>query len=158
MRALTKLFAVVLTILTLFTLAACGGSAAATLNDIPAYPGATELKPGESNIADTLANNNQADAAMRGQVGVGGKTEQKGYNLPKDANWDQVKAFYDEKLKAGGWGTNTLVSGIMDQANQGNDLFQTSNWQKGTQNVTVVMVVSPVNADEKQLIVSLSSQ
>jgi hypothetical protein len=158
MKLSTKLFAVVLTMLTLFTLAACGGSAAATLNDIPAYPGATELKPGESNIADTLANNNQTDAAMRGQLGVGGKTEQKGYNLPKDANWDQVKAFYDEKLKAGGWGTNSLVSGIMDQANQGNSLFQTTNWQKGTQNVTVVMVVSPTNADEKQLIVSLSSQ
>src|SRR5262245_56159716 len=158
MRIPTKLLAVVLTVLSLFTLAACGGSAAATLADIPAYPGATELKPGESNIADTLANNNQADAAMRGQLGVGGKTEQKGFNLPKDAKWDQIKGFYDEKLKAGGWSTNSLVSGIMDQANQGNTLFPTSNWQKGTQNVTVVMVTSPTNADEKQLVISLSSQ
>jgi hypothetical protein len=158
MRTLTRLLAVVLTVLTLFTLAACGGSAAATLGDIPAYPGATELKPGESNLGDTLANNNQADAAMRGQVGVGGKTEQKGFNLPKDAKWDQIKGFYDEKLKASGWGTNSLVGGIMDQANQGNTLFQTSNWQKGTQNVTVLMVTSPTNADEKQLIISLSSQ
>ena len=158
MRTLTKLLAVVLAVLTLFTLAACGGSAAATLGDIPAYPGATELKPGESNLGDTLANNNQADAAIRGQVGVGGKTEQKGYSLPKDAKWDQIKGFYDEKLKAGGWGTNSLVGGIMEQANQGNTLFQTANWQKGTQNVTVVMVTSPTNADEKELVISLSSQ
>src|SRR5262245_21116495 len=158
MRIPTKLLAVVLTVLTLLTLAACGGSAAATLNDIPAYPGATELKPGESNIADTLANNNQADAAMRGQIGVGGKTEQKGFNLPKDANWDQIKAFYDEKLKAGGWGTNSLVSGIMDQANQGNGLFQTANWQKDKQNVTIVMVTSPTEPDVKELVVSLSTQ
>jgi hypothetical protein len=153
-----RLFAVLLTLSLLSILAACGGSSAATLADIPAYPGATELKPGENNIADTLANNNQTDAALRAQLGTGGKTEQKGFDLPKDANWDQVKAFYDEKLKAGGWGTNNLVSGIMEQANQGNELFRTANWQKNTQNVTIVMVTSPVDTATKQLIVSLSSQ
>ena len=154
----TKLFTVVLTLFALFALAACGGSAPAALTDIPAFPGATELKPGESTLGDTLAQNNQADAALRGQLGTGGKTEQKGFSLPSDAKWDQIKSFYDEKLKAGGWGTNSLVSGIMEQANQGNDLFQTANWQKDKQNVTIVMVTSPTNTAQKQLIVSLSSQ
>jgi hypothetical protein len=84
MQTYTKLFATVLTILALAVLAACGGTPA-TLNDIPAYPGATELKPGESHLGDTLAQNNQQDAALRGQLGVGGKTDQKGYSLPKDA-------------------------------------------------------------------------
>jgi hypothetical protein len=46
----------------------------------------------------------------------------------------------------------------MEQANQGNDLFQTANWQKDKQNVTIVMVTSPTNTAQKQLIVSLSSQ
>ena len=55
--------AALLTVLALVTLAACGGSPPATLSDIPAYPGTAELKPGESNIADTLAKNNQTDAA-----------------------------------------------------------------------------------------------
>jgi hypothetical protein len=157
MTTRTKLLATVLLLCTLI-LAACGGSPPATLGDIPAYPGAVELKPGESNIADTLAKNNQTDAALRAQLGTGGKTEQKGYGLPKDANWDQVKGFYDEKLKAGGWGTNSLVGGIMEQANQGNDLFKTANWQKDKQNVTIVMVTLPTNADQKQLLISLSSQ
>jgi hypothetical protein len=153
-----RLFTALLTLATLVALAGCGGSPAAALADIPAYPGATELKPGESNIGDTLTKNNQMDAALRTQIGAGGKTEQKGFNLPKEATWDQIKGFYDEKLKAGGWSTNSLVSGIMEQANQGNDLFQVANWQKAGQNVSVVMVTSPVNAAEKQLIVSLSSQ
>ena len=153
----TKLFAAILTICALL-LAACGGSPPATLADIPAFPGAAELKAGDSNIADTLANNNQADAALRAQLGTGGKTEQKGFSLPSDAKWDQIKSFYDEKLKASGWGTNSLVSGIMEQANQGNDLFQTANWQKDKQNVTIVMVTSPTDNAQKQLIVSLSSQ
>ena len=154
-----KQFAAVLLVLSLLgLLAACGGSSPATLADIPAYPGSKELQPGESTIADTLANNNQTDAAMRARLGTGGKTEQKGFDLPNDANWDQIKSFYDEKLKAGGWGTNNLVSGIMEQANQGNELFRTANWQRNSQNVTIVMVTSPVDGSQKQLIVSLSSQ
>ena len=154
----TKLTAAAVLILALVALAACGGSPPATLGDIPSYPGAVELKPGESKLADTLAKNNQADAAIRGQLGTGGKTDQKGYSLPKDAKWDQIKGFYEDKLKAGGWSTNSLVSGIMDQANQGNSLFQTANWQRDKQNVTIVMVTSPTEPDVKELVVSLSSQ
>jgi hypothetical protein len=139
-------------------IAACGGGQAATLGDIPAYPGAVELQAGASTIADTLASNNQADAAMRQQLGVGGSTEQKGYSLPRDTSWEQVKGYYDEQLKAAGWGTNSMVSGIMEQANQGNELFRTANWQKGGQNVTVVMLTSPTDAAQKELVISLSSQ
>jgi hypothetical protein len=157
MTTRTKLLAILLTTCALL-LAACGASQPATLADIPAYPGAVELKPGESKLGDTLAKNNQTDAALRAQLGTGGKTDQKGYSMPKDAKWDQVKSFYEQKLTAGGWATNSLVSGIMEQANQGNDLFKTANWQKGSQNVTIVLVSSPVNADEKELIVSLSSR
>jgi len=159
MKTCTKLSTAVLIILALLLLVGCGGApAAATLNDIPAYPGAKELQAGESNLADTLGKNNQADAALRAQLGTGGKTEQKGYSLPQDAKWDQVKSFYDDKLKGAGWSTNSLVSGIMEQANQGNDLFRVANWQRGQQNVSIVMLTSPTDANEKQLIISLSSQ
>jgi hypothetical protein len=158
MTVRTTALAVFLTVLALLALAACGGSPPAALADIPSYPGAVELKPGESNLADTLANNNQADAALRGQIGVGGAIEQKGYSLPDDATWDQVKSFYDQKLQAGGWTTNSMVSGIMDQVNQGNELFRTANWQRGSQNVSVVMLTSPTDAAQKELIISLSSQ
>ncbi len=148
--------ATIVTLLALLALVACGASPA-TLSDIPAYPGATALQPGESRLADTLAQNNATDAALRGQLGVGGKVEQQGYRLPPETDWNAVKAFYDEKLKAAGWGTNSMVSGIMEQANQGNSMFQTANWQKGQQNVTVIMLTSPTDASVKELIVSLAS-
>ena len=140
-------------------LSACAGApSAATLNDMPAYPGAVELKPGESTLGDTLAQNNQADAALRGQLGTGGKTEQKGFSLPQDTKWDAVRGFYDEKLKGLGWGTDSMVSGIMEQANQNNDMVKTALWKKGTQTVTVIMVTSPTDATDKELVLSLSSQ
>jgi hypothetical protein len=154
----SKCFRILLAVLAVFALAACGGSSQVGLNDLPVYPDAVELKEGESVIADTLANNNQTDVAFRGQIGMGGSVEQKGFSLPAGTSWDDVKSFYDEKLKADGWGTNSMVSGIMEQTNQGNDMFQTANWQKNKQNVTVMILASPMNPDEKELILSLSSQ
>lgn len=149
---------VAVALLTVLVLSACSiGQQAATMADIPAFPGATELKPGESKIGDTLANNMQQDQALRQQAGIGGKVEQKGYSLPQDATWEAVQGFYDEKLKAAGWGTNSMVSGIMDQANQDSP-FKTANWQRGQQNVTVVMITSPTDNTVKELIISLASQ
>lgn len=69
-----------------------------------------------------------------------------------------MKSFYDEQLKAGGWSTNSMVSGMMDQTNSANELFKTANWQKGKQNVSVIMLISPVDPTVKELIISLASQ
>jgi hypothetical protein len=148
----------------LVSLLACGGSVAA--GDLPQYPGSTELKAGESPIGSTLAQNMKQDSAMRQTMGAGGKIEQKGFTLPGDASWDQVKAFYDKELKAGGWesglggvaGGFVDVNAVMGAANQGNDLFQTAIWSKGKQTLTVAMVVSPTDRAQRQLILSLSSQ
>ena len=136
----------------LLVLVACGGGAPATLADIPAYSGANELKPGESTIADTLVQNMQQSQAM------GAKIEQKGYNLPKDAQWEKVNSFYEEKLKASGWATNSTINSVMAQANAGNDMVKVANWQKGKQNLSIIMVTDPINPDTKQLILSLASQ
>ena len=102
MKSTMRLLTLLTLLLSALLLGACG-SKPVTLADLPVYPGATELKPGESSIADTLKNNGQQDAAMRQAAGVGGSTTQKGFNLPADATWDQVKAFYTDKLKASGF-------------------------------------------------------
>lgn len=134
-------------------LAACGGGAPATMNDIPTLPGATALDP---NITKTLAQNMQQDAAMRQAVGAGGKIEQKGYSVPKDTQWDAVKSFYAEKLKGAGWETNSMVSNIMAQANAMNSMYQTETWKKGAQTLTVILLGDPVNGD-KNLLLSLNT-
>ena len=133
-------------------LAACGGTPA-TMNDIPAMPGATAV---DANIANTLANNMQQDAAMRQAMGVGGKTEQKGYSVAKDTTWDQVKGFYGDKLKGAGWENNNMVSNIMAQANAANEMYQTEMWKKGNQTLTVILLKDPVSGD-KHLLLSLAS-
>ncbi len=144
------------------------GGGAVAIGDLPVYPGATELKEGESNIGDTLAQNMEQDAAMRQAMGAlgSGKVEQKGFQLPADATWDQVKSFYSKELEGAGWssglggiaGSMVDVNAMMEAANQGNELFQTAIWSKSKQNLTVVMVTDPTDQTQKQLIFSLSSQ
>ena len=158
--------------LTLFSLLACSsilpfGGSAATLSDVPVYPGATELVEGESNIADTLAKNVEQNEAMKQAMsGMGSTIDQKGFQLPAEATWEEVKAFYGKELEAAGWSSGlggiaggfVDVNAVMEAANQGNDLFQTTLWSKDKQTLTAVMVTDPTDTTQKQLIFSLSSQ
>jgi hypothetical protein len=163
MKTTMRLLTLITLLLSALLLGACGSKPVA-IADLPVYPGATELKPGESNIADTLANNGQQDAAMRQAAGVGGATEQKGFDLPADASWDQVKTFYTDKLKASGWAeglggpAGNMASQIMAQASQGNDLFQSNIYSKDKQTLTVIRVADPIDATKVQLVLSLSTQ
>lgn len=80
-------------LLFVFLLAACGGGAATTVNDIPVYPDAAALEPGADPVADTLVNNMVQDAQIRSSVGVGGQIEQKAYRLPAGTTWQQVESY-----------------------------------------------------------------
>jgi hypothetical protein len=144
MKLRTTLHTLVLVACSLVALVACGGSAPATLADIPTYTGAKALQPGENPMADTLAKNVQQSAAM------GSKLEQKIFSLPKDADWAAIKSFYTEKLTSAGW-ANTNVP-IPD-----NDMFKMTLWKKGTQNLTVAQLTEPISKDTF-LLFSLSSQ
>ena len=143
---------------------ACGGKSAG-IGDIPAYPGATELKADNSAIGKTLAKNTEQDEAMRNAMGAGGSTVQKGFALPADATWDGVKAFYEKELKARGWqtGLGGIAGGIdvnsmMGMATQGApNAPQTMIFSKGKQTLTMVWTPIPVK-NEKTLIFSLSTR
>lgn len=126
------------------------GDGAATLDSIAAPDGATEL---DANVAKTLGNNNAASAILSAQLGTGGKTEQKGYDLPADADWNNIKGFYDGKF--GDWDKNSTLASALDAVNSSNPLFKIANWQKDGQNVSVIMITDPIDATKKQLIISL---
>jgi hypothetical protein len=145
-----------------------GGGQPVTAAEIPVYPDATELKEGESPIGDTLSNNMEQDAAIReamGALGGSGKIEQKGFQLPAEATWEQVKSLYSKDLEAAGWASgmgglaNSFidVNAVMEAANQDNELFQTALWSKDKQTLTIIMMTDPTDQTKKQLIFSLST-
>ncbi|NTV63513.1 MAG: hypothetical protein HGA65_08260 [Oscillochloris sp.] len=163
MKTTLRLFALIATLASAMLLGACG-SKPVTLADLPVYEGATELKPGESNLADTLQQNGQQSTAMGQALGAGGSTEQKGFDLPAETTWDQVKTFYTDKLKASGWAEGmsgpgaSIANQALSQVNQGNDLFQMTIFSKDKQTLTVMRVADPTDATKVQLILSLSTQ
>jgi hypothetical protein len=145
MKFHNRMFAVALAVMFVLALAACGGGGApATLADVPAYPNATALKPGQNPLADSLAKNVQQAGAM------GAKLDQQIFTLPADSSWDKVKGFYTDKLTGTGWTATNLP--IPD-----NDMFKMTLWRKGTQNLTVAQLTEPVSKDNF-LLFSLSSQ
>ena len=144
MKFHNRIFAIILAAMFVFALAACGGSTPATLADVPTFPDATALNPGENPIADTLAKN------VRQAGSMGQKLDQKMFTLPSDTSWDKVKAFYTDKLTGAGW-TSTSIP-IPD-----NDMFKMTVWTKGTQSLTVGQITEPVSKDNF-LLFSLASQ
>jgi hypothetical protein len=145
MKSLNRMLALVVFAVVALALAACGGAASpATLSDIPSYPNATALQPGQNPIADTLAQNVQQAGAM------GAKLDQKIFTLPGDTTWDKVKGFYSDKLGASGWSASNLP--IPD-----NDMFKMTLWTRGSQSLTVAQLTDPASKDNF-LLFSLSSQ
>jgi hypothetical protein len=164
MKATKTLYLFPMAVLLISALASCGGKPAA-MTDIPAYPGAVEMKAGASAIGDTLSQNEKTDAAMRQALNAGGKIEQRAWQLPAGVAWPEVKAFYEEKLKAADWqsgvggaaGGFVDVNKMMEAANQSNPLSQTMIFTKGKQSLTLLMVALPLDKEGKQLIISLAS-
>ncbi len=150
-------------VIAMIVTAACS-SKPLSLDDVPAYPGAVVHTAEQGGIGATLDKNMQTDAAVRKAVGVGGSTQQKGFRLPNNATWDDVKRFYDDKMKAQGWASGgggkagDMVSGVMDAVNQNNPMSQTAIWAKGKQNLTIIMVTNPINKTDKDLLISLSTR
>lgn len=148
-------------LIALVALSACsliGGTSPVTVNDLPAYPGATELKAGDSRLADTLAKNTQQITAMSQSTGAGGKTEQRGFALPKDATWDAIKKFYDDKLKSTGWSENSLVGNILSQVSTQTDALQMGLYQRGNQNLSVIRLMLDPTTKDYALIFSLTTR
>jgi hypothetical protein len=150
-------------VLSLLVVSTGCGSKAAAAADLPVYPGAVVLKPGEDPVADTLSNNMQQDASIRQNMGVGGKIEQMAYRLPADGSWDSVKAFYDKELKAAGWKSGMggiggdIANQALDVANQANDMIKTATWSKGKQILTIFRMLETPDATQAYLILSLNS-
>ncbi len=146
MKYLKIALALAVLALALVAISACGGgsSQAISLNDVPAYPNTTPLKPGENPMADTLAQNVQTAANM------GSKLDQKIFKLQAGANWDQIKSFYGDKLSGSGWQAINLPI-------PANEMTQMAVWKRGGQSLTVIQLSDPVSQD-MFLVFSLSSQ
>ena len=124
-------------------LAACGAEPL-TLADIPAYPAASALAPGQNPLADSLAE------TMRSSSG-GPDVEVAAYALPADAALEQVEQHYDGALPGAGWAPAAELA-------TSNESFRTRGWRRGSgpsEQVLMIGYLPPALGDPPALIVSL---
>ena len=138
---------------------ACGLSQDVAMSDLPVYPDATVLQPGDNPVADTLANNIELNA----QLSVGGSVEQVAHQMPAGTTWEQAKAYYGGQLEDDGWKSGLdvpfgdLVGDALDAVNQAVEQTQTAIWSKGDQTLTLIWNEDPLNTEQPILILSLAT-
>lgn len=161
-KVISNAMMAVMALVMIFSLAACGAKPD-TADNIPVYPGATVLKPGDDPIADTLAKNMEQDASLRAGMNLGGKIEQRSFKLPADASWDAVKKYYDEQLLAAGWKSGTggiggdIAQQALEAANGASDMMKMTMYSKGKQTLTIFRLMADPTATQPYLIFSLNS-
>jgi hypothetical protein len=129
MKLLKFISAAILIVLTLGALAACGAPPV-TMAEVPLMPQAGPLEKGKNPIADAAS-----EAMDKALTSENLKSELKLYTVPADVTWDQVKAFYTEKL-----GSDWKVS---DQMTQESEAFSAMGWTRGGESQALVVGYGP---------------
>ncbi|MFV9503140.1 MAG: hypothetical protein AB4911_01100 [Oscillochloridaceae bacterium umkhey_bin13] len=125
----------VLLALTILSLAACAGAAPVrplSLDDLSAFPGSTPLEPGNSPMADAVAN-------ALAQTGAGANVTLRSQTLPRGTTWDELQIFYGEALEAEDWQRVPAL----DSANPA---LNTAGWQRGSSGSEQVILLGYVVA------------
>jgi hypothetical protein len=162
MKTRAPVLLIVILMIAAVVLSACG-SKALEIGDLPAYPEAVALQPGDDPVADTLANNAVQDQAVRSNLGVGGSVVQQAYRLPEGTTWEQVKSFFDGEMDSAGWESGlggvagSFAGDVLESANAGNELFQTTIYSKDKQNLTIFRMADVANPAQPYLILSLAT-
>jgi hypothetical protein len=108
-----------LAVLILFSAAACG-TQPVTVGDLPAYPGATPLEPGQNTVADSVVSAMQQSAEQQSL-----NAQFRLFSLPAGTTWDDVKNFYTTEMTGRGWKPESAMD-VTGGA------FQATGWSLGT--------------------------
>jgi hypothetical protein len=130
MKPIKLICAILLTLLMLVSIAACGAPPVA-MSDIPVLPKATALDKGKNMLADTAS-----DAMQKSLNDQKLKSEVKLYALPVDVTWDQVKSFYTDKLNGGEWKSESQF--LNESA-----AFSAIGWTRGGDSQALVVGFGP---------------
>ena len=114
-------------------LAACG-SEPVSLDKVPVYPQATPMIQGANEMADKVL-----EAISESSKKQGLRVNMKLYSLPEESRWEDVKAFYEDKLVGTAWET---VPGL----NSEHDHFRSAGWSRGSGNMQEALTLSYVDS------------
>lgn len=154
----------IVTLLALVSFAACSvdaggrviGGQPVPIGELPAYPGATELKVGESKIIEPIFGPAQRETPPFIGLGIEVLKTQRDFRVPKDVTFNQIKAFYADKLQAGGWRQDPAMRVFTDNANDQIENVQGAIWVRVDQTLLIVLARNPADG-AKELTLSLAT-
>lgn len=117
----SMLYLVLLLIGPSLAIAACsGGNQLVRFTDLPVYPQAAEIQPGEDPFADLVI-----DLMTGGSESESASTEVTIASLPEGTSWNQVFAFYTNELQGTDWQDDTSLS-------QSSESMSMAGWTRGS--------------------------
>ena len=158
---LTTLFVALLAVL---TISACSvqaggrviGGQPVDIGELPIYPGATELSAGQSKIIDPVFAPVQRETPPFIGLGIEVLKTQRNFSVPKDATFDQIKAFYSDKLLAGGWREDPAMRVFTTNANTHSADEQGAIWVRVDQSLLMVLLRDAATGNQ-ELTLSLAT-
>lgn len=126
------------------------------IGELATYPGATELSAGESKIIDSVLGPAQRETPPFIGLGIEVIKNQRNFRVPRETSFDQIKAFYADKLLAGGWREDPAMRVFTTNANQRSQDMQGAIWLRVDQTLMIALVTDPASGD-KELTLSLAT-
>lgn len=147
------------------TLAACtiptggrviGGQPVA-ISELPTYPGATELSAGQSKIIDPLFAPAQRETPPFIGLGIEVEKSQRNFSVPPETKFADIKAFYSDKLLAGGWREDAAMREFTNSANTAMQDLQGAIWVRVDQTLLIVLATDPTTG-QKEVTLSMATR
>lgn len=164
-RISVLLIPLAVTILALMSIAACSvqaggrviGGQPVVISELPIYPGATELTPGQSKIIEPIFGPAQRETPPFIGLGIEVVKSQRDFSVPPDTTFNQIKSFYSDKLKAGGWREDPAMRVFTQNANEQTTNLQGAIWVRVDQTLLIVLARNP-DTGEKELQLSIATR
>lgn len=126
------------------------------ITELSTYPGATELNSAESKIIEPLFGAAQRETPPFIGLGIEVEKAQRNFRVPRETTFADVKAFYADKLLAGGWREDAAMREFTSHANAQMKNMQGAVWVRIDQTMLIVLATD-ANGD-KELMLSLATR
>lgn len=127
------------------------------ISELPTYPGATELSAGESKVIDPLFGPAQRETPPFIGLGIEVEKAQRNFRVPRETTFADVKAFYSDKLLAGGWREDAAMREFTDNANAQAKNMQGAIWVRVDQSLLLVLATDAATG-EKEVTLSVATR
>lgn len=126
------------------------------ISELPTYPGATELSAGTSHVIDPIFHAAQQEPLPFIGLGIEIDKSQRTFRVPNETTFGAIKAFYADKLQAGGWREDAAMRVFTDNANKTSENLQGAIWVRVDQTLLIVLAADPATGD-KEVTLSLAT-